>query len=398
MSTTVHGDGPWWDRLFFAPRTTVSRWTGNLVLAGVGLADCWTELARGPWWRQAAVLVATSALWSRRRRPVVAFVLTTPALLTAHALALSALALCALARRRPPHGVTLAATATVAVGDLLCWRPCRVWEGVALTGVGPLDVAQHMTYAVLISSAPAVVGLHYRARVELARHLGELTALRRQERHLHAQRAVGEERARIGREMHDVVSHKAGLIAVQAGALSVTAADPETRRTAETLRQLAVATLEELRTILLVLRGDGPHARAQAPAPEIADLAPLVARSGVDARLHVSPAVTARSLPGTYRRTVYRTAQEGLTNVRKHAPGTTASVSVTLSADGTLLLTTVHNTPPPTPAQQAPPVPGSGHGFIGLRERAALSGGTLTAGPSPDGGFAVALSLPLRPG
>ncbi|MFD9797128.1 sensor histidine kinase [Streptomyces sp. NPDC059070] len=394
MSGTVRRDVPWWDRFFLAPRTTASRWMGDLTLAGAGLVECWPDFVRGPWWRQVSVLVAAGALGLRRRRPVTAFALTLPALFSARALVLSCLALCAVARRRPPHGATLAATVLVAVGDLLCWRPCRVWDGPVPTGVGLFDLAQHLTYAVLIAGAPAATGLHYRARTELTRQMEELEALRRREQRLHAHQAVNHERARIGREMHDVVSHKAGLIAVQAGALSVTTPDPETRRTAETLRHLALSTLEELRTILLCLRGDGSHPQGLAPQPGLTDLAALLAQSGVDARLRLSHAVADQTLPGPHQRTVYRTVQECLTNVRKHAPGATATVSVAVSTDGSLLHTMVRNTAP-SPTPPPTPVPGSGHGLLGLRERAALLDGTLISGPSPDGAFTVRLILPL---
>ncbi|QIB42675.1 sensor histidine kinase [Streptomyces aureoverticillatus] len=390
MSGAARRD-PWWDRYFLAPRTAGPRWTGDLVLAAMGLADCWPELVRGPWWQRLSVLAAVGALWLRRRRPAAAFVLTVPALFVAQALALSCFALSALARQRGPHGPALAAIVTVMLGDLLRWRPCRIWDDSGLAGPALADVARHLAYAVLIASAPAVVGLHYRARVELSRRVAELGALREREQRLHILHATRRERARIGWEMHDVVSHKAGLIAVQAGALSMTTTDPATRDKAETLRQLAVATLEELRTVLLVLRSDDPYPQAPTPRPGLADLATLLDRSGVEAHLHITPAVTAQALPEAHQRTVYRTVQECLTNVRKHAPGATATVTV--DTDGTYVHVTVHNTPATT--RTTTPLPGSGHGLPGLRERAALLGGTLTDGPSLDSGFTVRLSLPL---
>lgn len=395
MSGAVRRDDPWWDRYFLAPRTAAPRWAGDLMLAAMGLADCRLELVQGAWWQRVSVLAATGALWLRRRHPATAFACTVPALFGAQALALSCFALCALARRSRPPGGILAAIVTVMLGYLLCWRPCLIRDGPGLgLGSAPLpDMTRHLVYALLVAGAPPVVGLHYRARMELARHVEELSVLRRQEQRLHTERAVREERARIGWEMHDVVSHTAGLIAVQAGALSVTTTDPVARGKAETLRRLAVSTLEELRTVLLVLRSDDPHPQGPVAQPRLAGLAPLVDLSGVDAHLHITSAVTGLALPDAYQRTVYRTVQECLTNVRKHAPGATATVTV--ATDGRRLHVTVRNTP--ATAAAATPLPGSGHGLLGLRERAASLGGTLTSGSSPGQGFTVHLTLPLPP-
>ncbi|MEV6042559.1 sensor histidine kinase [Streptomyces xanthochromogenes] len=338
-----------------------------------------------------SVLVAVGALWLRRRHPAAAFALTVPALFDGQALTLSCFALCALARQDRNRGLLSAAIVVVMVGDLLCWSPFRIWDGFAWAGVTLPDVGRHLAYAVLIGGAPAVVGLHYRARVELAQRIVELGDLRREEQRLLSQQAVRQERARIGWEMHDVVSHKAGLIAVQAGALSVTTTDATTRHKAEILRQLAVSALEELRSVLLVLRGDGSCSQGPALRPGIPDLALLVAESGVEAQLYISPAVTGLALPDALHRTVYRTVQESLTNVRKHAPGAPAIVSIDTA--GAQLQVTVRNTP--GTARPTVPLPGSGHGLTGLRERAAMLGGSCEGIRSPDGSFTVRLVLPL---
>ncbi|MEU6050059.1 histidine kinase [Streptomyces xanthochromogenes] len=391
MRSPIGHDEPWWDRYFLAPRTATPRWTGDLILAAIGVVDCWPTLSTGRWWQQVSVLVAVAALWLRRRHPAAAFALTVPALFDGQALTLSCFTLCALARQDRNRGLLSAAIVVVMVGDLLCWSPFRIWDGFAWAGVTLPDVGRHLAYAVLIGGAPAVVGLHYRARVELAQRIVELGDLRREEQRLLSQQAVRQERARIGWEMHDVVSHKAGLIAVQAGALSVTTTDATTRHKAEILRQLAVSALEELRSVLLVLRGDGSCSQGPALRPGIPDLALLVAESGVEAQVCISPAVTGLALPDALHRTVYRTVQESLTNVRKHAPGAPATVSIDTA--GAQLQVTVRNTP--GTARPTVPLPGSGHGLTGLRERAAMLGGSCEGIRSPDGSFTVRLVLPL---
>lgn len=126
------GPRPWWDRYFVAPDTTAARWTGDLLLAGVGLSDCWSTLAAGPWWQQVSVLVATGALWLRRRRPVAAFALTGPALFGAQAITLSCLALCARActghqrpgrsQDRSPHTPATGAAASAGSAAVPCVR------------------------------------------------------------------------------------------------------------------------------------------------------------------------------------------------------------------------------------------------------------------------------------
>jgi signal transduction histidine kinase len=198
--------------------------------------------------------------------------------------------------------------------------------------------------------------------------------------------------------MHDVVSHQAGLIAVQAGALQVTAKDAGVREVAGTLRGLAVATLEELRSMILVLRAAGAGPTELAPQPRLADLPRLVAESEAGAILEIAGYCpeTLPLLPEPIERAAYRTVQEALTNARKHAPGAATTVRVELRDD--CLRVAVTNTATPTGpigGDGQLQLPGGGHGIVGLRERAALLGGTLAAGPTADGGFKVRLSLPL---
>jgi signal transduction histidine kinase len=186
--------------------------------------------------------------------------------------------------------------------------------------------------------------------------------------------------------MHDVVSHQVSLIAVQAGVLQVGGPDAETRAAGATIRRLSVQTLEELRHMVGVLRASGSRPTELTPQPSLADLHQLIAASGIETELETD---LPDGLPPTVQRAVYRTIQEALTNVRKHAPGATATVRIH-HRNGTVQAT-VTNT---TPTRPALPLPGAHHGLVGLRQRAELLGGTLTAGPTADGGYELRLKLP----
>ncbi|MFD7026609.1 sensor histidine kinase [Streptomyces sp. NPDC059917] len=386
----------WPDHWFFIPRTAGARWSGDLVLAAAVVADAWPHLSVHAWAPNTpdhhhlfvflVLLVSLVAVRIRHERPLPAFLLTLPGLCAGQELAASGIVLCALARRRPDRRVLVAATAALALGSLSRWHATR---GDLLGLLTPRELVQHTLYAFLIGGAPVAIGLLHHARQDLTDRITELDALREQESRRLQHDAVNRERAHISREMHDVVSHKAGLIAVQAGALELTALDAATRSTARTVRTLAVSTLEELRSILLVLRDDDARAGAPlVPQKSLADLPPLVAHSGIDAALHIGQEVT--GLSAAAQCTVYRTVQEGLTNARKHAPGAPATVRVDVDGSG---LTAIIRNPSPAGSRRTP-LPGAGWGLVGLRERAALLGGRLDAGPLPDGGFQVVLTLP----
>jgi signal transduction histidine kinase len=154
-----------------------------------------------------------------------------------------------------------------------------------------------------------------------------------------------------------------------------------------------VATLEELRSMILVLRAAGAGPTELVPQPRLADLPRLVAAAEVSATLLVEgPGPAGRPLPEPVERAAYRTVQEALTNVRKHAPEAATTVLVRVEAE--CLRVTVRNEAP-RPGAPAAELPGGHHGLVGLRERATLLGGRITALPTRVGGFEVALWLPL---
>jgi len=179
---------------------------------------------------------------------------------------------------------------------------------------------------------------------------------------------------------------------VQAGGVQMAGRDEREREFARTIRQLCVVTLQELREMVQVLRASGGTDRETAPQPVLADLDRLVAASGLETDVAVDLPAT---LPQPVQRAVYRFVQEGLTNVRKHAPGARVRVSGRLHGDQ-VLVDLVNG---PAQAERLE-LPGSGLGLIGLGERASLLGGHLESGPQPGDGFALHLRLPAehRPG
>jgi signal transduction histidine kinase len=243
-------------------------------------------------------------------------------------------------------------------------------------------------YTLATAVAPVLLGQLVQARRDLARRLVEIEAAREHERLLHSQAVLARERAQLAREMHDVVSHQVSLIAVQAGALQVAATQPSFKEGARTIRSLSVDTLDELRHMVTLLRASDGRATELTPQPTLADLHSLIATSGIETDLtgelpkHISPHA---------QRAVYRTVQEALTNVRKHAPGAVATVR--LWQDTSTYGVTVTNT---RPTRVSLPLPGARHGLIGLQERAELLGGTFESGITADGGYEVRLLIPAH--
>jgi signal transduction histidine kinase len=208
-----------------------------------------------------------------------------------------------------------------------------------------------------------------------------------------ARRAVLVERTRIARELHDVVAHHMSLIAVQAETAPYRLGDlPESARAEfSSLSGVAREALAEMRRLLGVLRYDQPAGLA--PQPQLSDLPALVdaaRRAGVSVELAVPPAMG--DVPSGVAVCAYRIVQESLSNVSQHAPGAAVSVSVGQEA-GAVRLRVANG--PGVPARRALSQAGPGHGLTGMRERVALLGGSLSAGPSAGGGFVVSAVLPF---
>ncbi len=208
-----------------------------------------------------------------------------------------------------------------------------------------------------------------------------------------ARRAVLEERTRIARELHDVVAHHLSLLAVRAETAPYRLPGLPEPAQAEfgSLSEVAREALAEMRRLLGVLRHDQPADLA--PQPELADLPSLVdtaRQAGLSVEL--SAPATLDHVPPGVGVCAYRIVQESLSNASQHAPGAAVTVSVVHDC-GAVLLRVANE--PGGPAGPPANGHGSGHGLTGMRERVALLGGSLSAGPSPDGGFVVSAVLPL---
>jgi signal transduction histidine kinase len=210
-----------------------------------------------------------------------------------------------------------------------------------------------------------------------------------------ARRRAGEERMRIARELHDVLAHNISLINVQAGvALHLMDEQPGQSRSAlQAIKQASNDALGELRSVLDVLR-QGDEAPPRAPASGLAHLDSLVAgagATGLEVRTRVEG--VPRPLPAGTDLAAYRIVQESLTNVVRHAGAHRATVTVTAAAEA--LVVEVADDGAGAGAAPNGSGNGAGQGIVGMRERVLALGGTLEAGPRPEGGFRVRASLPV---
>ena len=203
-----------------------------------------------------------------------------------------------------------------------------------------------------------------------------------------AMAAVLEERTRIARELHDIVAHAVSMMVVQAGAAEqVVEDDPEfTRRALETIRSTGADALSEMRRVVAMLR-DSDELGALTPQPGL-DALPALVEEVRSAGLRATLAVEGepRTLPAGVGLAAYRIAQEALTNVRRHASASEVSVRVGYDADAVRIEVVDDGV--------GAAAPGGGHGLVGMRERAAMYGGSVEVGSLNDSGFAVRATLP----
>ena len=231
------------------------------------------------------------------------------------------------------------------------------------------------------------------------RKLAQRTAQLKREQIQSARRAVSDERLRIARELHDVVAHHMAVVSVQAGlAWYVLDSDRDTARSAlGAVLETSGQAQEEMRRMLSLLRDGPPGSTAGAPltAPGIDALATLVDRVRA-AGLPVETTVlgTPRPLPRGIDACAYRVVQEVLTNILKHTDH--APTTITVRYETERVVVSVRDAGPALPPRTPEERHSGGHGLPGMRERAALYDGTLTAGPDGDGGFEVLLTLPTR--
>ncbi|WP_411081316.1 sensor histidine kinase [Streptomyces sp. cmx-18-6] len=386
------GDRPWtWTR----SRRTVRDWAvdlvaflcaaffGLLVLAAIEADDTTADVV---------VLVdsvigaaACCALWLRRRWPVaLAGTLTVVCIVEPVAGGALMVALFSLAVHRPFKPVALVGAGALVVAPLQpLLRPDPGTSLVASAIIGVLLILLVLSWGMVV-----------RSRRQLVLTLRERARRAEAEAELRAEQAQRLAREAIAREMHDVLAHRLTLLSVHAGALEFRPDAPtaEIARAAGVIRDSSHEALQDLREIIGVLRGPGDTGEGERPQPTLTTLDALIDESRqagmevvVDNRVP-----DPQDAPAATGRTVYRIAQECLTNARKHAPGAEVTVTVT-GGPGDGLTIEVAN---PAPAEPFERVPGSGQGLIGLTERATLAGGRLEHGPTADGGFAVRARLP----
>ncbi|TDC65979.1 sensor histidine kinase [Micromonospora sp. KC207] len=242
-----------------------------------------------------------------------------------------------------------------------------------------------------------VVGEFMRARREYFAEVERRATVAESERRALARAAVAEERNRIARELHDVLAHSVSVMVVNAeGAALIRRADPDAvDRTLKTISATGRAALGDLRRLVEVLHVD-PSSRA--PQPATADLRELVSRVSVGRpAIDLVVAGDTGGLPASAAVQAYRIVQEALTNVVKHAPvDAPAGVVVDFGCAGTNRVVRIEVTNGGGPVR-LDAFPASGHGLTGMRERVAMFGGTLDAGPTGEGGYRVTATLRVSP-
>ena len=340
------------------------------------------------WWAYVLTGLISVPLAARRAAPMAVLLLTSAAYVIFAAAGYlpgmdvwgPIVAFYSLAGLRPPRVTAIGAV--VAAGVMFA---C----GLALRGPLIAIVAQ----AVAVPAVAWVLGNVSRQLEQRNRQLAEATAQLEYEQRQHIEQAVEQERFRIARELHDVVAHHMSVISMQAGLAGyVFDSDPETARTAvDTIGATSRETLDEMRRLLVLLRESDLEGAAGAPAPApglnlLPSLAERADAAGIDVALTTSGDL--ESLPSGLQLAVYRVVQEAMTNVMKHAGRCVAEITVRREP-GVVHATVLDD------GRGAGQTGTGGFGLAGMRERARLYGGTVTAGPRPDGGFAVELTVPF---
>ncbi|MFJ8082087.1 sensor histidine kinase [Streptomyces sp. NPDC096205] len=273
------------------------------------------------------------------------------------------------------------------------------WHHPDTSTAGNLAIAVFQTVPFALAW---VLGDSLRTRRAYFAQLEERAARLEKEREAQAKVAVAAERARIARELHDVVAHNVSVMVVQAdgAAYVLDAAPDQAKKALETISSTGRQALAEMRRLLGVLRtGEHQEAGEYVPQPDVEQIEDLVEQcrgSGlpVDFKIEGTP----RSLPSGVELTAYRIVQEALTNTRKHGgPNAGASVRLVYFDDGLGLLVEDDGKGAPHELYEEGGADGQGHGLIGMRERVGMVGGTLDAGPRPGGGFRISALLPLKP-
>ncbi|MFI6854320.1 sensor histidine kinase [Streptomyces sp. NPDC050416] len=387
-----HGP-PWWDRWGEGERAPRWPWRSTVVvtvfvLVGSNFAAHGQEGGRAALdpFARVLLLVAGALLVWRKRYPVAVVFGTAGAVLV-------------YLGAGYPYGPVLLTVALACFSAIVAGHRRAAWAAMGTLWAGHVLVA-HWLYQWLPPSGDSAASwgeelvvatwvVAIAAVSELARVRREQWARDRAERAEAARRRADEERLRIARELHDVLAHSISVINVQAGVgLALLDSDPEQARTAlTTIKAQSKEALGEVRQVLHTLRAPGDAPRAPAPGLDrLPELVEQAASAGLTVAVEGEPP---RLAPGTDL-AAFRIVQEALTNVVRHSGSRHARVRLAHDAD--VLRLQVDDDGPATGADAG----GSGNGLAGMRERAAALGGTIEAGPRPDGGFRVLAVLPLR--
>lgn len=316
----------------------------------------------------------------------------------AYALVLAAASLLlAAAVEEPDIGLSISAAFIIYAGA--CRHPRSpqpaLIAAAVITAGHVVALAAHGHYAdafgaILVDGAvyglAFLLGLTTRQRAEAIAGLQSRNDLLERDREREATLLVADERARIARELHDVVAHAVTVMVLQAdGARGVAATDPARADAAfDTIQRAGRQALDDLRRALGVLRED-VAVTGRAPLPHLCDLSALVASFG-DTEVTVSTSGDVGSISAGVGLAGYRIVQEAITNARKHGHADRVQVTVEVDDDVVHIEVVDDGRLLPAPAS-------SGHGLVGMRERAAMCGGVVHAGPRPDGGWLVDAEL-----
>ncbi|MFF3763895.1 sensor histidine kinase [Streptomyces sp. NPDC001922] len=269
--------------------------------------------------------------------------------------------------------------------------PTAVHLAIGLPGVVRGDILASLGGAGLFVWLPFALGLWNRARRDVVESLRLRAEQLERGQAARAQQARLQERARIARDMHDVVAHRVSLMVLHAGALEINAKDEGTAVAAELIRTTGREALAQLRGVIGVLKAVDGEGMALGPQPTLVDLEGLLNQSRA-AGMPVSRRDdgTPQRLPTLLEQAAYRVVQEALTNVHKHAGAARTEVLVRYHPSS--LEVAVRNDAPGGPVES---LPGGGMGLVGLRERVELLDGEFTAEQRTGGGFSVRARLPI---
>jgi signal transduction histidine kinase len=360
------------------------------LLAAFGLAELWLVHVGPKSIAVPATAVAGLALSFRRLAPL----LTVAAVLGSIAIE----SLLGVSLQKPDAPLLIALVAVYTAGAYLSLRDAVAGLALAIAGIGASYAGSstngHSDFAFtsVVVTAGWLVGRGMHGRVTQAAVIAERTQRLEQEAVAERAAAIAEERRRIARDLHDVIAHSVSVMVIQAGAAE-DLLDRDPAAVLEPIRavqETGRGALVEISRLLGLLREDGAEL-GLAPQPRIDDLPELVAQTeaaGLPVDLRVEG--TARSLPLGVDLSVYRITQEALTNVRRHSAGGRASVVLRYN-EAAVELAVENDGVASTNGHRG------GHGLVGMRERVAVFGGSLEAGPLPDGGFRVVARLPLHP-